>query len=154
MLGWCRHRWGRRCFTCRTIWARSLVTCGKGKGSSEPYELPVWVWDSQVLDNITHMHEIRAFPMLWGGRGCGMRLELKIFLLKEFLFLSPNHCQWCCHCAWTGGDKILVGIRSCALGCCGIICQWGVEKALSRGSGGVWAGAVGAFCAGGKGELP
>lgn len=67
----------------------------------------MWVRESQVLDNITHMHEIRVFPMVWRGRGCGMRLELKIFFLKEFLFLSTQHCQWCCHFAWTGGDKIL-----------------------------------------------
>lgn len=104
MFGWCRYRWGRRCFTCRTTWARNLVTYGKVKGSSEPCVLPVWV--SQVLYNITHMHEIRAFPMVWGGRGYGMRLELKIFPLKEFLFLSTKHCHWCCQFAWTGGDKI------------------------------------------------
>lgn len=90
--------------------------------------------------------------MVCGGRECGMRLKLKIFLLKEFFFLSTKHCQWCCQFAWTGGDKIL---------CLGILwhhlsvgCGEGPFQGAQRELGleGV-AGVVGAFCAGGKGKL-
>lgn len=84
-----------------------------------------------MLDSITHMHKVRAFPMVKGGRGCGMGLELKIFLLKEFLSYLQNpatkHCHCCCQFAWTGGDKIL---------CPGILWHHlsvGLEKALSKG---------------------
>lgn len=79
-----------------------------------------------MLDNITHMPEIRAFPMVWGGRGCGTGLELKIFLLKEFLSYLQNpatkHCHCCCQFAWAGGDKVLWHHLSV-----------GLEKALSKG---------------------
>lgn len=78
-----------------------------------------------------------------------MRLDLKIFLLKEFLFLSTKHWHWCCQFAWMGGDKIL---------CLGIlgICWWVWTRPSPRGSEGAWAGGVAgvvAFCAGGKGKL-
>lgn len=106
-----------------------------------------------MLDNITHMHEIRAFPMGWGGRGCGTGLELKIFLLKEFLFLQnktlPLLLPVCSD--WWGKDPMPWDpVASFVRGV--------VEKALSkglRGSLGWWgvAGAGGAFCAGGKGKL-
>lgn len=94
---------------------------------------------------ITSLTCLKSEHFPWaGGRGCGMRLELNVFLLKEFLFLSTERCPWCCQFAWTGGDEIL---------CFGVLWYhfWGPLQGAQRG----WLQClVLSVLEGGKGKLP